>query len=57
MTRPNATRLARLGSAVARDIAGQGIDLRVTIDSEGEAPPPLGFNLDLSGGDGAEVGP
>ncbi|MCB9700730.1 MAG: hypothetical protein H6711_02430 [Myxococcales bacterium] len=31
--------------------AGAAVDLRVTIVSEGEAPPALGFNLGLAGGD------
>jgi hypothetical protein len=28
-------------------LAGQQVELRVRIDSEGESPPPIGFDLDL----------
>ncbi|MEZ4385602.1 MAG: hypothetical protein R3A79_30065 [Nannocystaceae bacterium] len=32
------------------DLDAARVDLRVTIESTGEAPPPVGLNLDLSGG-------
>lgn len=35
--------------ADAGALAGQRVDLHVTVDSEGEAPPPLGFDLELGG--------